>query len=77
MSSSLASRVLAVLTAVVIAPVVQVLVSRLPPDPGDGGFGRAALQGADLRAVHGQVRGVRQDERPRGVQAQVLLYDGR
>ncbi len=40
----------------------QVLVSRLPPDPRDGGLGHAAVPGADLCALHGQVCGVRQDE---------------
>ena len=57
--------------------LVQVLVSRLPPDPRDGGFGHAAVQGADLCALHGQVCSVCKDERPGRVQTEVLLYDRR
>lgn len=56
--------------------VAQVLACRLSPDPGNGELGHAALQGADLRSLHGQVCGVCQDERPRGVQPEVLLHDG-
>lgn len=43
---------------IIYVPLVQVLVSRLPPDPRDGGLGHAAVQGADLCALHGQVCGV-------------------
>lgn len=55
----------------------QVLARRLSPDSWDGESSVSVIPGADLRAVPGQVCGVRQDERRRGGSPALLLHDRR
>lgn len=55
----------------------QVLARRLSPDSWDGEPSVSVIPGADLRAVPGQVCGVRQDERCHRGSAALLLHDRR
>lgn len=58
-------------------PPPQVLARRLSPDSWDGESSVSVIPGADLRAVPGQVCGVRQDEWRYWGSATMLLHDRR